>query len=298
MPLSQSLGGTDFGRNIALAREAAGEGLAAPYVRPAQFEEFKKAINRAIEASKSGWSRVYLTAKRSGVLNEADESGLSEFYYSHPMLHILDGWIAKANRPTTVGWTQAGRDLLQDYKSFLMEFRPWGAIYVQLQGKIAKRGDERLQPATPTRPVNPNQIRATCSVCFRNVAVTRNGAGMALHGYTRPEYGYQTRSCMGVSFPPFELSNEGTRAFQQSLLVAAANEARHAATIREGRSPIRVDKDGSKQVMPGDAGYAVALANAIRRSEGQAHSLREMAQGLNGKISSWQRLPVAGLTNV
>ena len=60
----------------------------------------------------------------------------------------------------------------------------------------------------PPKPVNPDQVRGTCSCCFRDTAVIDTGR-MAHHGYERPGGGYQSASCAGVRFPPLEVSTEG-----------------------------------------------------------------------------------------
>lgn len=46
----------------------------------------------------------------------------------------------------------------------------------------------------------------TCQCCGR--AILANKGSIALHGYERPGYGWQTASCMGAKYLPFEVSRE------------------------------------------------------------------------------------------
>lgn len=47
---------------------------------------------------------------------------------------------------------------------------------------------------------------ATCQICAREIKAS-NGV-IALHGYKRPGHGWQTASCMGAKFAPYEVSRD------------------------------------------------------------------------------------------
>ena len=66
-------------------------------------------------------------------------------------------------------------------------------------------------PNAPVKEINPNQIRGTCTWCGRNIAVTAQKK-MTHHGYQRPGWGEQTRSCDGILYRCGEVSDEGYRA--------------------------------------------------------------------------------------
>lgn len=66
-------------------------------------------------------------------------------------------------------------------------------------------------PNAPVKEINPNQIRGTCTWCGRNIAVTADKK-MTHHGYQRPGWGEQTRSCDGIMYKCGEVSDEGYRA--------------------------------------------------------------------------------------
>lgn len=50
------------------------------------------------------------------------------------------------------------------------------------------------------------EIETTCQICGRQIK-SKNGV-IAHHGYTRPGDGYQTRSCMGARYLPYEESRD------------------------------------------------------------------------------------------
>ncbi len=66
-------------------------------------------------------------------------------------------------------------------------------------------------PNAPVKEINPNQIRGTCTWCDRNIALTADKR-MTHHGYQRPGWGEQTRSCDGILYRCGEVSDEGYRA--------------------------------------------------------------------------------------
>lgn len=90
-------------------------------------------------------------------------------------------------------------------RALIAEALPLAQAAAELKPMIVKG---RVPNPEPAAPVNPDQVRATCSCCFRGIAVTPVGK-MAHHGYQRPFEGYQTQSCDGTRFPPLEVSTEG-----------------------------------------------------------------------------------------
>jgi hypothetical protein len=53
----------------------------------------------------------------------------------------------------------------------------------------------------------PDQTRGHCQCCATDVAVDDAGR-TAHHGYTRPGYGWQTRSCIGARHAAYELAHD------------------------------------------------------------------------------------------
>jgi hypothetical protein len=90
-------------------------------------------------------------------------------------------------------------------KAVLDELFPLAQTVADMKPFIVKG---RAPSTGPSKPVNPDKDVKTCPCCFRGIAVL--DGTMAHHGYRRPGGGYQTPSCSGVRFKPFEISNEGT----------------------------------------------------------------------------------------
>lgn len=88
-------------------------------------------------------------------------------------------------------------------RAVMAEALPLAEASRDLKASVVKGRAPRAEPA----PVNPDKRVATCSCCFRGVAVV--GATMAHHGYQRPGHGTQTASCVGIRFGPLEDTLEG-----------------------------------------------------------------------------------------
>lgn len=58
----------------------------------------------------------------------------------------------------------------------------------------------------PSEPKPPPASSGTCQCCGRIIGDSIGT--IAHHGYTRPRYGVQTRSCYGATFPSFEISRD------------------------------------------------------------------------------------------
>lgn len=292
MPLTAKWGGQRIMDSIQKARILASDAYAAGFIQQTKFNDLKSLLNRAAyDVFHEGLNKHYLRIRTPETPFHGfySEKG-SEAYYASPEMHTLSGRIAKFAPHAS------GNPYLTDWVALASEWRPWAQIVEELRGKVAKRGDARLAPAQPKPSrVNPDQIRATCSCCFRGQAVTRGGKGMAHHGYTRPGLGYQTRSCMGVSYPPYELSNEGTKAMRQVLENMIAKATADLAKLREGNTPL-FDSRSRKTYAPGTPEHGALQRNAISATEYEIKTLNREVEALTGKISGWQFTPVAGIT--
>lgn len=76
-------------------------------------------------------------------------------------------------------------------------------------------GMDEHKKAVPRTEANTG----SCPACFRNVKLKWSGSSptMVNHGFKRPGWGYQMGNCMGVGFPPFELSPRGTQHLVETL---------------------------------------------------------------------------------
>jgi hypothetical protein len=289
MPVTARYASPSVLRWLAEARQIAEEARGVAAIPNTRYEQFKMRVSGALRETHENWQKAYLQLPH-GYLREMG----NEVYYSSSLgIHNITAWVTKANKVVAIFHAPA---IYKDVRDIFVEFVPWNQVLTELKGKAAKRGDARLAAPTPRVPVNPDQIRATCSCCFRQVAVVRGGKGMAHHGYQRPERGWQTRSCMGVSYPPYELSNNGTKAFKQALIASAEDNERRHARLSAHEEPVRERNSGS--VLQSDhANYEPRRRSMMFDAQQQSEGLRRMAAELEPKINSWQRIPVAGLTN-
>jgi hypothetical protein len=78
---------------------------------------------------------------------------------------------------------------------------------------------ERADKAAPrdTSHMRTKENTGTCPVCFRNVKLS-SSKRIVLHGYKRPGWGQLEGECPGFRYPPFEISNEGTKHYLVSLV--------------------------------------------------------------------------------
>ena len=131
---------------------------------------------------------------------------------------------------------------------------------------------------------NPDLVRKTCACCFRGIAVV--AGTMAHHGYTRPGYGSQTASCMGISFAPLEVSDAGLRAL---IAVVAADLARvtahHGAWEQWTSLTVVVGRTVRE--------YTPAMPEWARRVRAEAASLASQITVLRGELDHLNTILVA-----
>jgi hypothetical protein len=305
MPIAVALGGSRVASQLDAARHIAEGAIPAGFIPNQDFERFKRALATALEESHDGWQKKYLEWHRKQTVTTSATQALSELYYLQPQVNNIPGYVTKATKAlavSNVAISPNARALVEELLALFREFVPWHGIYVQLKGKVAKRGDARLTPAAP-REVNPDQIRATCSCCFRQIAIASGGTRMAHHGYQRPQLGWQTASCMGVAYPPFESSADGTRAYRQAILNHAMQMRKMAADVAESTRAINVERSYAGRQMadlvvePGDPNYEAHKRNKIAQLTQRAKINEQAAAQLDTKIASWVHVAIAGLRN-
>lgn len=97
-------------------------------------------------------------------------------------------------------------ELVDDYKKIAKEYLELSETLKEIKNYIVK-GREKKETTEDTQ-TNPWKVSRTCPCCFRKIAV--QNSKMAHHGFERPGIGYQTESCMGINYEPFEVSKKGT----------------------------------------------------------------------------------------
>ena len=196
-------------------------------IRNAVYLDAKQTIDRAIE---SGWRRVqdvYLSIptdirRRSiGPAQTANDLYFAGVSGAHSLLALRKKVIAaKAGSDAPFDAFYAAAD------TFVSDLIGLAETIRAVKATVVKGRAPRSAPP----PSNPDQIRGTCPCCFANQAV--RGTTMVHHGYERPGEGYQTASCPGIRFKPYERSLDGVEAMIDDLTHRIAKN-REALASRE-----------------------------------------------------------------
>lgn len=165
---------------------------------------------------------------------------------------------------------------------------------------LATYEDERREKTTPRTRDNTG----TCACCFRNIKLKARGGNqhplMVLHGYERPGWGSVHGQCVGVDFPPFELSCEGTKHLVKSLKKSKDNKEDFLRRLKAGeitKLDERGGYAGTKFVTvtlaeEGPARWKQRIDGKISQMEGLIRSLGRDIDLLEGMISSWKEQPL------
>lgn len=172
------------------------DGLAAGGIRNVDYQEAKSRLGRALDEA---WDRQVSAPFFHAGRWEAQPGPVQALNHacSPSSLHDL---LAVAKR---LDASDATGPAVEAMRALTAEVLPLAEASRDLKGLVVKG-----RAPAPPKPVNPDQVRGTCSCCFRDTAVIDTGR-MAHHGYERPGDGYQSASCAGVRFPPLEVSTEG-----------------------------------------------------------------------------------------
>ncbi|MCE6959217.1 hypothetical protein LAZ40_09150 [Cereibacter sphaeroides] len=174
------------------------DGLAAGAIRNKDYETAKSTLSRSLQrALEATVNEPFFHAGRWAQQTKEvqDLHAKCSFYSLHDLL-------ASSRR---LAASSLDGPSVRALRAIVEEALPLAHASAELKGMVVKG---RAPVAEPARPVNPDQVRGTCSCCFRDIAVVPTGK-MAHHGYERPGYGTQTSSCAGIRFKPLEVSLEG-----------------------------------------------------------------------------------------
>lgn len=156
--------------------------------------------------------------------------------------------------------------------------------------------DERREKSTPRTRDNTG----TCPCCFRNIKLKDRGSQhpvIVLHGYQRPGWGSVQGQCIGVDFPPFELSPEGTKHLVK-LLKKHLDEQRDWIRKLKSGDVTELYEQGSfrsRKMTPeseGPARWADLIESRISQAESLAHALDRDIDLLSKLISEWKEQPL------
>lgn len=161
--------------------------------------------------------------------NLTDEERKLEQALFMPYPHVIAGYLKKAQNAT-----KAAGAMRDDMIALLTEIAPLAAQTVALKAKIGKR-----KPAPSKTSIARDERAAlamTCQCCARDI-LAETGV-IAHHGYERPGGGYQTNSCFGARYLPFEVDREVLGDLIEILKNKLANAKNSLKHIRAETKPL------------------------------------------------------------
>lgn len=157
--------------------------------------------------------------------------------------------------------------------------------------------DERREKTAPRTRLNTG----TCPCCFRNIKLKARSGNqhpiIVLHGYQRPGWGSIQGSCIGVDFPPFELSPEGTKHLVKMLEQTVDNQESYLRRLKNGEVTEINELKGKTLVKKslvelGEEKWKEIIDRKIDETEGMIHALNSDIKMLSKLIADWKEQPL------
>lgn len=242
------------------------------------FESIKLTLNRAIEKLYNDRiSQVYYWGGLWEKLGEEEDS-------------LSDG-ISVTTIPSILSAAKKVNAYKGEETQFIKDLREviTGAAEIATQLKDLKpfivKG--RKPSGKAPAPENPNKIVKTCACCFRAIAVGSDGK-MVHHGYRRPGDGFQTNSCMGISYRPLEVSDEGLRAVTQVYAGEIVRLNKALADLAANAETIVLKDWKGREVQPGTPEHRREISNTQYRLESELRSSTSYHEKLTEMLANWK----------
>jgi hypothetical protein len=167
-------------------------------------------------------------------------------------------------------------------------------FYKQVSDALGMEEHEKAAPRT-------KENTGSCACCFRNIKLRASGASLRTivnHGFKRPGWGEIVGNCIGVGFPPFELSPEGTKHLVKVLGEQRTEAETKLKKVNSETITVLEGRGRGQLVKPGDPDWALAVSTAKTNLSRRIKWLTDDIEGLEKLIGKWQEqpLPKAGTT--
>jgi len=162
---------------------------------------------------------------------------------------------------------------------------------------MATYEEERREKTTPRTRNNTG----TCPCCFRNIklkAQSNHHPTIVLHGYQRPGWGSVQGQCIGVAFPPFELSPEGTKHLVKILNRQLDDQKNWLRKLKSGEVAELYEEGAfgkARKMTPeseGPAQWASLIRVRVNKTESMIQALSRDIDLLSKLISDWKEEPL------
>ena len=251
-----------------------------------EFKESKQVLSRAFSAAwafhvqepffyRGAWKNL------PEAVNELDcQIGVPVLHRASKLLKRVND--SESSEPSVQAMRGVAQEAVQ-IEALINETKP---LVVMMNRELTQ--EERL---ARVQAENPNKTIRTCACCARGIAVTPHLL-MAHHGYERPAEGYQTTSCMGVSYLPLEVSSSGLQALisllqtqhdsnKQALLAA------HTLTTLTVLVDLPYGRKAMQEISSGDPRWPKTLAQHTSRLISEIESSEVTLVNLKWKLSRW-----------
>lgn len=156
-----------------------------------------------------------------------------------------------------------------------------------------------------------NEEKTTCQVCGRTIKA-KSGV-IAHHGYKRPQWGWQTTSCLGAKYEPYEVSCERLKEvmaeyqrfleneeqsfqnFQDNPPATMTVQVRRSSWDKEGVETVYQRPDGFKRdsyacCIPRT--YENAYESKYYQWQDSIAGLKQQIAMMNHRLNSWAAQPL------
>ena len=156
------------------------------------FKDAKDIINRAFD---QGAENFLATGPRQQ--DHSQSAWWSAAYHADALSVTAHRLLTVIRRTSTVSG-------LKEYNAFLTSLLPYAQLLEEAKPLVKKRGE--LPKVKTQKQIEREADCMTCQCCGRGI-FAQTGT-IAHHGYERPGTGWQTASCMGAKYLPFEVSRD------------------------------------------------------------------------------------------
>lgn len=134
----------------------------------------------------------------------------------------------------------------------------------------------------------------SCPCCFRNIKLKWSGPSptMVNHGFKRPGWGRQEGNCMGVGFPPFEVSPNGTQHLVDRLVEQRDQIQDKLDSIETIDVLVVVPGDIRSLVKREDPRWDKAVGTYLKNAPRFVKWLDDDIKRLGKMIAEWQEQPL------
>ena len=222
-----------------------------PLLSERRYGQFERLVGELGAAIAAGMVPNKKFSDTKDIVNRAIDEAAEAFLKSGPHIkgrdgkphHQSDWWIAAYdanasvssahNLPAALKRAKKHGELAA-YAEFISGLLPLREMLEAAKPLIRKRNE--LPKVRSAAQIADDSKRMICQCCQRSILA--NMGSIAHHGYERPDWGYQTASCMGAKRLPFEADRAALGEMIAFMRDRLARNEKHRAAIKAEKLPI------------------------------------------------------------